>query len=91
MLDIYIHPHSYPLHSNFFHKEKLKLPERGSLESIQRLVDLLQVNGYESEHLLYSTVLEFLSDPLKVDHVTAKFEQLSVNPAFSVSHGSFYL
>ena len=86
MLDIYIHAHSYPLYSNFFHKEKLKLPEKGSIESIRRLVDLLLINGYENEYNLYLVVLEFLADPLKIDSCIVKFEGYLNNPAYTLHH-----
>lgn len=84
MLDIYIHPYSYPLYSNFFHKEKLKLPERESIDSVQKLVDLLLVNGHDNEYALYSVILEFIADPLKIDHSITTFEQILKNPAYSI-------
>lgn len=90
MLDIYIHPHSYPLYSNFFHKEKLKLPERAPVESIARLVDLLYTNGHEAEHALYSVVLEFIADPLRIDSCVLKFEKYLNDPAYTLYH-SFIL
>lgn len=98
MIDIYIHPNSYPLYSNFFYKEKLNLPSKKIHSGLTKLVNLLAENNYEIEHSLYSVILDFITNPLNVDNCIVAFESYLKNPRFSVYQslllyylGIFYL
>ena len=84
MIDIYLHPSAYPLYSNFFFKEKLRLPPKKTLPGLKKLINLLAENNYEAEFRLYSVILSFVTDPLKVDECISAFESFQNSPRFNM-------